>query len=104
MPIVMQALCDVSFMTRFVKELWPNMKVQVLPTGCCGMAGAFGATQSEYQLSKKVGQGMVDIMDRVEDSSQFVASGTSCRHQIEHLTSYQPKHFAELLVDAMIQG
>ena len=98
-----KALCDVSFMTRFVNELWPETIAQVLPTGCCGMAGAFGATQSNYELSKRVGQGMVNVMDKVEASSQFVASGTSCRHQIGHLTSYQPKHFAEVLADALVQ-
>jgi hypothetical protein len=31
----------------------------------------------------------------------MVASGTSCRHQIEHLTAAHPKHMAELLADAL---
>jgi len=30
-----------------------------------------------------------------------VASGTSCRHQLEHLTTVHPKHMAELLADAI---
>jgi Fe-S oxidoreductase len=31
----------------------------------------------------------------------IIASGTSCRHQIEHLTPIRPKHMAELLADAL---
>jgi hypothetical protein len=34
--------------------------------------------------------------------SVIVASGTSCRHQLEHLTPVHPKHMAELLADAII--
>ena len=31
----------------------------------------------------------------------MVASGTSCRHQIDDLTPVHPKHMAELLADAI---
>lgn len=97
-----KALCDVSFMTQLANEIWPNAKAQVLPTGCCGMAGAFGASQSEYELSKEVGQGMIDVLEKMEEPGQCIASGTSCRHQIEHMTSLKPRHFAEVLADALI--
>ena len=30
-----------------------------------------------------------------------VASGTSCRHQIDHLTDIKPVHMAELLAEAL---
>jgi Fe-S oxidoreductase len=33
--------------------------------------------------------------------SGIVASGTSCRHQLEHLTPIHPKHTVELLADAI---
>lgn len=97
-----KALCDVSFMSQFAETIWPENGAQVLPTGCCGMAGAFGATQSEYDLSIKVGQNMVGVLDGMDDPSHLIASGTSCRHQIEHLTMRKPQHFAEILADSLI--
>ncbi len=96
-----KALCDVSFMSQFCKILWPNLPSQILPTGCCGMAGAFGATQSEYELSIKVGQNLCEILDQTSEPFRLIASGTSCRHQIEHMTSHKPVHFAEMLAEAM---
>jgi len=31
-----------------------------------------------------------------------VASGTSCRHQIQHLTPVRTQHMAEVLADALV--
>jgi Fe-S oxidoreductase len=38
-----------------------------------------------------------------QPAATIVASGTSCRHQIEHLTPVRPKHMAELLADALAE-
>ena len=67
------------------------------------MAGAFGALESKYELSLKVGADLVQKIQAQPSGSIVVASGTSCRHQIEHLTSIHPKHMAELLADAIVK-
>jgi Fe-S oxidoreductase len=65
------------------------------------MAGAFGALESKYKVSLQVGEDLVKKIAAQPANTTLVASGTSCRHQIEHLTPLRPKHMAELLADAV---
>ena len=65
------------------------------------MAGAFGALESKYELSLKVAAPLVEQLAAQPNDTIVIASGTSCRHQIEHLMPIRPKHMAELLADAM---
>jgi Fe-S oxidoreductase len=95
-----KSLVNVSFMKKLAERL-PGREVTLMNTGCCGMAGAFGALESKYDLSLKVGQHLVDHMKAQPNETVFVASGTSCRHQIEHMTPARPLHMAELLADAL---
>ena len=67
------------------------------------MAGAFGALESKYDLSLEVAQPLVDLITAQPDGTVVIASGTSCRHQIGHLTPVHPKHMAELLADALVE-
>ena len=66
------------------------------------MAGAFGALKSKYELSLQVAEPLVEKIENQPAGTIIVASGTSCRHQIEHLTTTHPKHMAELLADALL--
>ena len=68
------------------------------------MAGAFGALDSKYELSVKVAAPLVQQINAQPENTVFVASGTSCRHQIEHLTPFRARHMAELLADALAQS
>lgn len=92
-----KALTHVSYIDRLTQHLWPEASTQILASGCCGMAGAFGASASEYELSVKVGNMLTDRLNQIDQQSHVVTNGTSCRHQIEHLTTHQPKHIVELL-------
>jgi FAD/FMN-containing dehydrogenase/Fe-S oxidoreductase len=97
-----KSLTNPSFMTRLAQRL-PGRNVTLLETGCCGMAGAFGALEAKYDLSLKVAQPLVDKIQSQSAETVLVASGTSCRHQIEHLTPAHPKHMAELLAEALVR-
>lgn len=89
-----------AFMARLAGRL-PGRSVTLLETGCCGMAGAFGALDSKYELSLKVAEPLVQKIKNQPANTVIIASGTSCRHQIEHLTPVHPKHMAELLAEAL---
>jgi Fe-S oxidoreductase len=52
-------------------------------------------------ISLKVAAPLVQQVNAQPSDSVIVASGTSCRHQLEHLTPIHPKHMAELLADAL---
>ncbi|MFL6568582.1 MAG: FAD-binding and (Fe-S)-binding domain-containing protein, partial [Chthoniobacterales bacterium] len=95
-----KSLVKTGFMARLAERL-PGRKVKLLETGCCGMAGAFGALESKYELSLQVGNDLVQKIEAQPNDCTIVASGTSCRHQIEHMTPRKPKHMAELLADAL---
>ena len=95
-----KALTNPAFMRRLAGRL-PQRNVTLLDTGCCGMAGAFGALQSKYELSLKVAEPLAQKVRGQPFGTVIVASGTSCRHQIEHLAPVRAKHMAELLADAL---
>ena len=96
-----KALTQPGYMARLAGRL-PGRKATLLDTGCCGMAGAFGALDSKYELSLKVAAPLVQKIEAQPDGTVVIASGTSCRHQIEHLTPVRPRHMAELLADALV--
>jgi Fe-S oxidoreductase len=95
-----KSLTNPAFMARLAGRL-PQRRATLLDTGCCGMAGAFGALASKYDLSLQVAQPLIERIQSQPPGVILVASGTSCRHQIEHLTALRPKHIAELLADAL---
>jgi FAD/FMN-containing dehydrogenase/Fe-S oxidoreductase len=95
-----KALMNPAFMRRLAERL-PQREVTLLDTGCCGMAGAFGALESKYELSLKVADPLAQKVRGQPFGTVIVASGTSCRHQIEHLAPVRARHMAELLADAL---
>lgn len=96
-----KALMNPAFMAALAQRL-PARKVNLLDTGCCGMAGAFGAMASKYELSLKIAEPLIAQVRGQPYGTTVVASGTSCRHQIEHLAPVRPRHFAELLAEALV--
>ena len=97
-----KALANPAYMLRLAKRL-PRRNVTLLDTGCCGMAGAFGMLQSKYELSLKVAEPLAQKVRGQPFGTAVVASGTSCRHQIEHLAPVRARHMAEVLADALAQ-
>ena len=95
-----KALSDPARLSTLAGRI-PDNEVTLLDTGCCGMAGAFGAMEDKYELSVAVGAELADLVDALAPGTRLVASGTSCRHQIEHLTDAKPLHMAELLAEAL---
>jgi FAD/FMN-containing dehydrogenase/Fe-S oxidoreductase len=96
----LKALMSPAFLRTLAQRL-PERNVTLLDTGCCGMAGAFGALQSKYELSLKVAEPLAHIVRNQPFGTLVIASGTSCRHQIDHLAPIRARHMAELLADAL---
>ena len=81
-----------------------NYKVEEIPSGCCGMAGAFGYEKEHYDLSMKVGELVLFPAIREEHSDTVIcAPGTSCRHQIKDGTERTAFHPVEIIYDALIK-
>ena len=96
-----KSLMNPVFMRRLASRL-PGRNVTLLDTGCCGMAGAFGTLESKYELSLKVAEPLAQIVRCQPYGTTVVASGTSCRHQIDHLAPIRARHMAELLAEALV--
>ena len=95
-----KALTNPDYMLKLAQRL-PQRKVTLLDTGCCGMAGAFGALSAKYELSLKVAEPLALKVRNQPFGTVVVASGTSCRHQISHLAPFRPRHMAEVLAEAL---
>lgn len=81
-----------------------NFEVQLIPSGCCGMAGSFGYEKEHYDLSMQIGELVLFPTIRAQaEEVLIVASGTSCRHQIHDGTKRKALHTAEILFDALIK-
>ena len=80
-----------------------NYEVQLIPSGCCGMAGSFGYEKEHYELSNQVGELVLFPTIRQQGEDVIIAaSGTSCRHQIHDGTGRTAKHAVEILFEALI--
>jgi FAD/FMN-containing dehydrogenase/Fe-S oxidoreductase len=106
--IVIHAHCHAKSLGRtgYMRELaehLPNRTVTLLDTGCCGMAGAFGMQESKYELSLKVAEPLIQQIKQQPYGTIVVASGTSCRHQIQHLAPNRTQHMACVLADALME-
>ena len=76
--------------------------VQLIDSGCCGMAGDFGYGLDHYEVSRAIGEDRLFPAARaLPADALLVASGTSCREQIEHFTERAPLHMAQALAAAL---
>ncbi len=79
-----------------------NYTVQLIPSGCCGMAGSFGYETEHYDLSMQIGELVLfPAVRNTTDDVLIAAPGTSCRHQIKDGTGRKALHPAEILFDAL---
>lgn len=86
-----------STTSAIFERLFPG-KIDVLDTGCCGMAGSFGYAAHRYDLSMKIGeQKLFPAVRSSSDNDLVIAPGTSCRHQILDGTGQIALHPMEVL-------
>ncbi|HVL74018.1 MAG TPA: FAD-binding oxidoreductase, partial [Beijerinckiaceae bacterium] len=71
---------------------------EVLGSGCCGMAGAFGFDARTYDVSQAIAERALFPHLREAPRDRLVlADGFSCREQIEQGTGRDTLHVAELV-------
>ena len=89
--------------TKKMLSLPENYSVQLIPSGCCGMAGSFGYEKEHYDLSMQIGELVLFPAVRQQSEDTIIAApGTSCRHQIHDGTGRKALHPAEILWEALI--
>ncbi|RMD78442.1 MAG: FAD-binding oxidoreductase, partial [Lentisphaerae bacterium] len=81
----------------------PGLTVHYIDSGCCGVAGTFGYEKEHYEFSVRIGElALLPAVREIPHDHHVVASGLSCRSQIQHGTRRQALHFIEL-IDSLIR-
>ncbi|MFT4548969.1 MAG: FAD/FMN-containing dehydrogenase/Fe-S oxidoreductase [Verrucomicrobiales bacterium] len=79
-----------------------NYQVEVIPSGCCGMAGSFGYEREHFDVSMKIAEMVVlPAVRQAGEGELIAAAGTSCRHQIHDGAAREALHPAEILRHAL---
>jgi FAD/FMN-containing dehydrogenase/Fe-S oxidoreductase len=79
-----------------------GFKIREIPSGCCGMAGAFGYEKEHYDLSQKIGELVLfPEVRKASGKTIITAPGTSCRHHIKDGTGRVALHPADVLWKAL---
>jgi Fe-S oxidoreductase len=97
-----QAVMGFDADERWLERL--GLDAEVLDSGCCGMAGAFGFEADHYDVSVACGERVV--LPRVREAADdvlVVADGFSCREQIRQGTGKRAFNLAELIAMALAQ-
>jgi FAD/FMN-containing dehydrogenase/Fe-S oxidoreductase len=97
-----RSLASVAQTVRMLQQV-PGQVVAVIPSGCCGMAGAFGYEREHFKVANAVAE--LVLLPTVRSSGAEVviaAPGTSCRHQILDGTGRQALHPAQVLHEALV--
>jgi FAD/FMN-containing dehydrogenase/Fe-S oxidoreductase len=71
--------------------------VELLDSGCCGMAGPFGFEKNKFDLSQKLAERVLLPAVRNNTTAILITDGFSCAEQITQNTDAKPMHLAEVL-------
>jgi len=96
-----KALTDISKVAMLLGLPSGNV-VDLIPSGCCGMAGSFGYEQEHYDISMQIGE--LVLLPAVRDAKPttlIAASGTSCRHQIKDGADRKSYHPIEIMYQCL---
>ena len=89
--------------TAYVLQLLLGAKVERVKSSCCGMAGSYGMKRENYEMSTKMAE--LVLLPKIEafEGDVVVATGTSCRHQIQDLSSRKAEHLMDTLWAQLVQ-
>jgi len=77
-------------------------QVDIIPSGCCGMAGSVGYEKEHFDVSMKVGElVLLPAVRNTPETTIISAPGTSCRHQIKDGAGRRAYHPVEVLWGAL---
>ncbi len=75
-----------------------GLDYQILDSGCCGMAGAFGYERDHYDVGLQCGERvLLPAIRKAPAEALILADGFSCREQISQETHRRGLHIAQVL-------
>jgi Fe-S oxidoreductase len=102
--ILVQGHCHHKAIMKMTDEMTllsaTGADVQLLDSGCCGMAGHFGFAKDKYAISQTLAERrLLPAMRSATSTTVIVAGGFSCREQIAQNSERRGVHLAEVLVE-----
>lgn len=83
---------------KYLLERVPGLSVEIIDSGCCGMAGSFGYEKEHYDMSIRIGNDrLFPAIRNRKNGTAVVACGFSCRHQIADGTGVKAVHWVETI-------
>ena len=106
--IVVQGHCHHQSLMKMTDEVAllrrMGADVNLLDSGCCGMAGAFGFERDKFEISQAIGERvLLPAIRQQSNETLIVADGFSCREQIRQGTGRDALHLSEVLSLALKQ-
>jgi len=100
--IIVQGHCHHKSLMKMTDELAllrrTGADVDLLDSGCCGMAGPFGFERDKFEVSQALGERvLLPAVRAAAPQTILVADGFSCREQIAQNSSRRAIHFAEVI-------
>ncbi|MFP4538666.1 MAG: FAD-binding and (Fe-S)-binding domain-containing protein [Dichotomicrobium sp.] len=92
-----KAFGTMSALERTLSQV-PGLEPQVIESGCCGMAGAFGYASENLDMSVDMAElALFPAIRRSGRDALLIANGFSCRHQIADGLGRSVHHLAIIL-------
>ena len=84
-------------------QITTHAKIHTLASGCCGMAGLFGYQPANYDVSRQIAElVLLPSIRQLPHDTRVVATGASCRQQIQDFLNIKAYHPAEILRQQLI--
>lgn len=98
-----KALWKMTSDTHLLRSI--GLDLDVLDSGCCGMAGSFGFEAEKYDVSIACGERvLLPAVRNVDKDTLVIADGFSCQEQIAQQTERYALHVAQVIALAMEKG
>ncbi len=79
----------------------PDLEVDLLDSGCCGMAGSFGYEVGHFDLSRALAERVLIPAAVNNPGATFAAPGFSCRSQLHGLAEIAARHPIEIIAEQL---
>jgi len=99
MPCHLKVQNEPESSITMLKKINPD-GVEDLKSHCCGMAGSWGISAKNYDLSVEIGSSMINKLN-LSKNLIGVTDCPTCRMQMEHLSSKTIKHPIEVLAECL---
>jgi Fe-S oxidoreductase len=82
-----------------------GLELDIVPDGCCGMAGTYGHEVEQLENSK----GIYDlswskpVQNAAKNKNKILATGYSCRSQVKRFDNERPQHPIEAICDILME-